>query len=63
MNNAFGHFSEETLAEFREKRKSKKGGCLKGFRSSGYEFVAGKRRRVCRSVDGNITMTADGIML
>ena len=63
MNNSFGHFSEETLAEFREKRKSKRTGCLRGFRSSGYQTVAGKRRRVCRSINGNIVMTSDGIML
>jgi hypothetical protein len=63
MNNAFGKFSDEALAEFREKREDKRGGCLRGFRPSGYRTIAGQRRQVCRSIVGNIRMTADGIML
>jgi hypothetical protein len=63
MNNAFGQFSDEALAEFRERRGGKRGGCLRGFRPSGYRTIAGERRQVCRSVSGNIKMTVDGIML
>ena len=38
-------------------------GCPKGFRSKGYQTIAGQRREVCCSSDGKTCMTADGIPL
>lgn len=49
--------SSEDEAEFASS------GCPKGFRSSGYQTIAGQRREVCCSTDGRTCITADGIPL
>ena len=63
MNN----FTEESYAAFEEAAIEKydfdSKGCPDGFRSKGYQTIAGSRREVCCSVDGKICMTADGIPL
>ena len=46
-----------------EKYDFKSGGCPNGFRSTGYQTIAGQRREVCCSSDGKTCMTADGIPL
>jgi hypothetical protein len=63
MNN----FTDESYAAFEkaaiEKYDFASKGCPDGFRSKGYQTIAGQRREVCCSSDGKICMTADGIPL
>ena len=63
MNN----FTSESYAAFEEaaleKYDFKSSGCPKGFRSTGYQTIAGQRREVCCSSDGKTCMTSDGIPL
>ena len=60
-------FTDESYADFEEAAIEKydfaSKGCPNGFRSKGYQTIAGQRREVCCSVDGKICMTADGIQL
>ena len=60
-------FTDESYAAFEkaaiEKYDFASKGCPDGFRSKGYQTIAGQRREVCCSVDGKICMTADGIPL
>ena len=60
-------FTDESYAAFEkaaiEKYDSASKGCPDGFRSKGYQTIAGQRREVCCSSDGKICMTADGIPL
>ena len=60
-------FTDEAYAAFEEAAIEKydfaSKGCPDGFRSKGYQTIAGQRREVCCSVDGKICMTADGIPL
>ncbi len=60
-------FTDESYAAFEksaiEKYDFASKGCPDGFRSRGYQTIAGKRREVCCSVDGKICMTSDGIPL
>ena len=67
MTNHFGQFNREVEEAFNEAALEKydfaSKGCPDGFRSRGYQTIAGKRREVCCSVDGKICMTSDGIPL
>ena len=60
-------FTDESYAAFEkaaiEKYDFASKGCPDGFRSKGYQTIAGQRREVCCSSDGKICMTADGIPL
>ena len=59
-------FDKEAYAAFEEAAIEKydfASGCPKGFRSKGYQTIAGQRREVCCSSDGKTCMTADGIPL
>ena len=67
MKHAFGQFNKDAEEAFKESALEKydfaSKGCPDGFRSRGYQTIAGQRREVCCSVDGKICMTADGIPL
>ena len=67
MRDHFGSFTSDSEEEFREAAIEKydfaSKGCPSGFRSKGYQTIAGQRREVCCSSDGRICMTADGIPL
>ena len=60
-------FTDESYTAFQEAAIEKydfaSKGCPSGFRSKGYQTIAGQRREVCCFVDGKICMTADGIPL
>jgi hypothetical protein len=67
MKDHFGTFTSEAEEAFNEAALDKydfaSKGCPKGFRSTGYQTIAGQRREVCCSSDGKTCMTADGIPL
>ena len=67
LKNHFGQFDDVSQEAFQEAASEKydfaSKGCPDGFRSKGYQTIAGSRREVCCSVDGKICMTADGIQL
>ena len=60
-------FTPDSYAAFEEAAIEKydfvSKGCPDGFRSKGYQTIAGQRREVCCPADGKICMTADGIPL
>ena len=60
-------FTDESYAAFEqaaiEKYDFASKGCPSGFRSKGYQTIAGQRREVCCSSDGKTCMTSDGIPL
>ena len=60
-------FTKESYEAFEEaaseKYDFKSTGCPDGFRSKGYQTIAGQRREVCCTPDGKTCITADGIPL
>lgn len=67
MVNHFGLFNKQAEEQFQEMALEKydfaSKGCPDGFRSKGYQTIAGQRREVCCSPDGKTCITADGIPL
>jgi len=65
MKNGFGQFNQDAEEAFKEAALEKydfaSKGCPKGFRSTGYQTIAGQRREVCCSSDGKTCITSDGI--
>ena len=65
LKNHFGEFDAKSEEAFNEAALERydfaSKGCPDGFRSSGYQTIAGKRREVCCSPDGKTCITSDGI--